>query len=92
MEKYVWCEDTGSGLELWHNVFSYIDPEIIVQTKENNVKLRKSASRIFDDGEDEMVNILSQGVSDNIVIMGITEFDLEVDTKILLPVRDLARE
>ncbi len=50
MEKYVWCEDTGSGLELWHNVFSYIDPEIIVQTKENNVKLRKSASRIFDDG------------------------------------------
>ena len=42
--------------------------------------------------EDEMVNILSQGVSDSIVIMGITEFDLEVDTKISLPVRDLARE
>lgn len=42
--------------------------------------------------EDEMVNILSQGVSDNIVIMGITEFDLEVDTKIPLSVRNLARK
>lgn len=42
--------------------------------------------------EDEMVNILSQGVADNIVIMGISEFDLEVDTKISLPVRELARK
>lgn len=41
--------------------------------------------------EDEMVNILSQGVSDNIVVMGITEFDLEVDTKISLPVKDLVQ-
>lgn len=42
--------------------------------------------------EDEMTNILSQGVSGNIGIMGFTEFDLEMDTKILLPVRDLARK
>ncbi len=42
--------------------------------------------------EDEMVNILSQGVSDNIVIMGITDFDLEVDTKISLSCRDLAHK
>ena len=42
--------------------------------------------------EDEMVNILSQGISDNIVIMGITEFDLEVDTRISLTVRELAWE
>jgi len=42
--------------------------------------------------EDEMVNILSQGVSGNIGIMGITDYDLEVDTKISLPVRDLAQK
>ena len=42
--------------------------------------------------EDEMVNILSQGISDNIVIMGITDYDLEVNTKISLPVRELARQ
>ena len=42
--------------------------------------------------EDEMVDILSQGVSGNIGVMGITDFDLEVDTKISLPVRDLARK
>lgn len=42
--------------------------------------------------EDEMVNTLSQGISDNIVIMGITDYDLEVNTKISLPVRELARQ
>lgn len=42
--------------------------------------------------EDEMVNILSQGVSGNISIMGITAFDLEVDTKISLSCRDLVHE
>lgn len=42
--------------------------------------------------ENEMVNILSQGVSDNVVFMGITEYDLEVDSKISLSCRDLARK
>ncbi|MBR1702111.1 MAG: hypothetical protein IJ716_09170 [Lachnospiraceae bacterium] len=42
--------------------------------------------------EDEMVNILSQGISANILIMGITDYDLEVDAKISLSCRDLARE
>ena len=41
--------------------------------------------------EDEMVNILSQGVTDNIVIMGLTEYDLEVNAKISLSSRNLAR-
>ena len=40
--------------------------------------------------EEKMVNILSQGVSDNIVVMGITDFDLEVDTKISLSCKALA--
>ena len=42
--------------------------------------------------ENEMVNILSQGVPDNIVIMGITPFDLEVNKKMSLSCRDLAKK
>ena len=42
--------------------------------------------------EDEMVNILSQGISDNIVIMGLTEFDMEVNTKISISARDLVQK
>ena len=42
--------------------------------------------------ENEIVNILSQGVSDNIVIMGITPFDFEVNNKISLSCRELAKK
>lgn len=42
--------------------------------------------------EDEIVNILSQGVSENIVIMGITEYDLTVNDKISLSCRELAQK
>lgn len=42
--------------------------------------------------EDEMMNILSQGVFGNIRIMGITDFDFEVNPKISLSARELARE
>ena len=42
--------------------------------------------------ENEMVNILSQGISDNIVIMGITEYDLTVNDKITLSCRELAQK
>lgn len=42
--------------------------------------------------ENVMAKIISQGVSDNIVIMGITDFDLEVNTKISLSSRELVRK
>ena len=42
--------------------------------------------------EDEMVHILSQGVSDHIVIMGITDYDLEINPKMSLTGRELARK
>ncbi|SDP36413.1 hypothetical protein [Selenomonas ruminantium] len=42
--------------------------------------------------ENEMINIISQGVSGNIGIMGLTDFDLEVNPKISLSVRDLAQK
>ena len=42
--------------------------------------------------EEEMVNILSQGISDNIVIMGITAYDLEVNKKMSISCRALAKK
>ncbi len=41
--------------------------------------------------EDEMVTLLSQGTSGNIVVMGITAYDLEVNSKISMTAEDLAR-
>lgn len=42
--------------------------------------------------EDEIVNILSQGISENIVIMGITDYDLRVMDKIPLSCGELAQK
>jgi radical SAM superfamily enzyme with C-terminal helix-hairpin-helix motif len=41
--------------------------------------------------EEEMINIISQGTSGDIVVMGITAFDLEVDEKISMTVRKLVQ-
>lgn len=30
MERFVWCEDSGSGLQFWENIFSIIDDNIHV--------------------------------------------------------------
>lgn len=42
--------------------------------------------------EDEMVNLISQGVSGNVVVMGTTEFDLDVNEKISMTSRELVRK
>ena len=42
--------------------------------------------------EDEIVNVLSQGISDNIVIMGITDYDFRVNDKIPLSCKELAQK
>lgn len=42
--------------------------------------------------EDEMVNLISQGTSGNIVVMGITAFDLKVDVKISMTCNELVRK
>jgi hypothetical protein len=39
--------------------------------------------------ENDMVNLISQGVSGNIVVMGITAFDLKVDEKISMTSKEL---
>lgn len=42
--------------------------------------------------EDDMVNLISQGASGNITVMGITTFDLVVDDNISMPCRDLVQK
>jgi len=46
----------------------------------------KLIQHMFQEGvglsEDEIVNLLSQGISENIVIMGITDYDFRVNDKI----------
>ena len=42
--------------------------------------------------EDEMINLISQGASGNIVVMGTTAFDLKVDEKISMPSRKLVQK
>ena len=42
--------------------------------------------------EDEMINLISQGASGNIVVMGTTAFDLKVDEKISMTGRELVQK
>ena len=42
--------------------------------------------------EDEMINLISQGTSGNIVVMGTTAFDLKVDEKISMTSRELVQK
>ena len=42
--------------------------------------------------EEEMVNIISQGISENIVVMGTTAYDLEVDKNISMSCRSLVKK
>ena len=42
--------------------------------------------------EDEMVNLISQGASGNIVVMGTTAYDLKVDEKISMTGRELVQK
>lgn len=42
--------------------------------------------------EDEMINLISQGASGNISVMGITTFDLKVDEKISMTSRELVQK
>ncbi len=48
MEKYVWCEDKGSGFQFWKELFSEIDSQIIVESKGNNTRLRQAVEKIAD--------------------------------------------
>lgn len=50
MSTHLWCEDSGAGFTFWHEIFQTLYPDIIVETKINNSRLRKAAGKITNDG------------------------------------------
>ena len=42
MSTYVWCEDSSSGFQFWRALFGALYPDIIIETKQSNSKLRKA--------------------------------------------------
>ena len=52
MSIYAWCEDSGSGFEFWKQIFGTLYPNIIVETKSNNSRLRRAADGIENDGDE----------------------------------------
>lgn len=63
-------------------IILYSTPKLVQHMFQEHVEL----------SEDDMVNIISQGASGNITVMGITAFDLIVDDKISMPCRDLVQK
>lgn len=50
MKRYLWCEDSASGLQFWRAVFEKIHPDIEVESKKGNTELVKATKSIGDDG------------------------------------------
>lgn len=63
MSKFLWCEDSKSGYQFWRMIFGTLYPDITVETKESNSRLRKAASKIQDDGNEYY--ILMDAAMDN---------------------------
>lgn len=49
MSTYVWCEDSGSGLQFWNRIFHVLYEDFFVESKKNNTELCKSAKKINSD-------------------------------------------
>ena len=63
MSKYLWCEDSGSGYQFWHTLCRYLYPDITVESKKNNSRLRAAVGQIEDDGNEYY--ILMDAAADN---------------------------
>ena len=63
MSKYLWCEDRGSGYQFWCNICGYLYPDITVESKINNSRLRIAVDQIRDDGNEYY--ILIDAAADN---------------------------
>jgi len=63
VNKFLWCEDSKSGYQFWRMIFGTLYPDITVETKESNSRLRKAASKIQADGNEYY--ILMDAAMDN---------------------------
>ena len=63
MSKYLWCEDSAAGYEFWYALCKSLYPDVKVESKGNNTRLRKAASNIQNDGNEYY--ILIDNAADN---------------------------
>ena len=63
MSKYLWCEDSGSGYLFWRTLCGYLYPDVMVETKGNNSRLRAAVGQIKNDGNEYY--ILMDDAADN---------------------------
>lgn len=82
MKQYVWCEDRGSGYTFWTKVFRVINPEITVQTKENNTGLRKAAMKITEDGNKYYI-LIDNAVDNPDVLREIKKLNASIQVKVM---------
>ena len=50
MNQFLWCEDSKSGYRFWKAILNELFPEIIVESKGGNARLRKALNSIDGDG------------------------------------------
>jgi len=62
MSTYIWCEDSGSGFYFWQEIFQFIKPDYIIETKGNNSAIRKAIDKTDDKN---LYYILVDNVVDN---------------------------
>ena len=63
MSKYLWCEDSGSGYQFWNALCKSLFPDITVESKRNNSRLRIAVEKIQADENDYY--ILMDAAADN---------------------------
>ena len=67
MSKYLWCEDSGSGYQFWRALCGYLYPDITVESKKNNSRLRTAVGQIEDDGNEYY--IMMDAAADNLDVL-----------------------
>ncbi len=67
MSKFLWCEDSGSGYQFWCTLCKSLYPDITVESKKNNSRLRRAAEEIQDD-ENEYYILMDKALDNPDVI------------------------
>ena len=80
MAKYIWCEDSGSGLQFWKTVFSVLDKDIQVQSKGSNTRLRRAAEKISDDGNQYFI-LMDNAIDNADVLREVKRLKREIKDK-----------
>ena len=78
--QYIWCEDSASAFLFWQAIFETLHPEIRVESKHGNVKLRKAAEGISEDGNTYYI-LMDQAVDNPDVLREVNALNKAVSGK-----------